>query len=100
VICDTSPLVTKFYSQKLYGKVDPELNELAKRKYDMYIVLGMSHGWHQDGDRMSPEFSMEQELWYWRQLCQGDFKRVFFIDGPLEQRITDALKLLENYNDN
>jgi HTH-type transcriptional repressor of NAD biosynthesis genes len=101
VICDTSPLVTRFYSEKLYGRVDPELEELSKRKYDMYFVLGMSHGWHQDGDRMSPEFSMEQELWYWRQMSVlGESTRVVFIDGPLESRLKTALNLLENYNDN
>jgi HTH-type transcriptional repressor of NAD biosynthesis genes len=102
VICDTSPLVTKFYSQEVFGKVDPELNALALRKYDMYFILGMSHGWHQDGDRMSPEFSMKQELWYWRQLCQAreDFKRVHFIDGPLKDRIETAQRLMETYYDN
>lgn len=101
MVCDTSPLVTRFYSEKLYGKVDPELVELSKRKYDMYFMLGMAHGWHQDGDRMSPEFSQEQELWYWRQTSAlGESTRVVFIDGPLESRLKTALNLLENYNDN
>jgi HTH-type transcriptional repressor of NAD biosynthesis genes len=103
VICDTSPLTTMFYSQELFGKVDPELEQLAQRKYDMYFILGMAHGWRQDGDRMSPEFSQKQEMWYWRQINQvrEDLTRVFFIDGRLYYRIDTACSLLEKYkNDN
>jgi len=102
IICDTSPLVTRFYSMKLHGQVDPELLALSQRKYDMTFVLGMSHGWHQDGDRMSPEFSKEQELYYWRQLSlmQEDFTRVFFIDGHIHRRVDKARELLEKYNEN
>jgi NadR type nicotinamide-nucleotide adenylyltransferase len=97
VICDTSPLTTRFYSEALFKDVDPKLFFLAKRHhYDLTLLLGREeHEWVQDGDRMSPEFSNEQDQWYIDNIHDYD-STAFFPGGSVEERVKSAIQLMED----
>lgn len=86
MVCDTSPLTTKFYSEQLFGKVDPELDKLGDRHYDIPIILGLQE-WIQDGDRMSPQFSRQQEEWYLRYYEERGIWCHWIRGGTVQERV-------------
>lgn len=92
VICDTGPLTTKLYSELLFGRTDPRLAGLAEgTHYDRAFLLDIAHGWVQDGDRISPEFSARQYAWY-EQNIPGAFHRL--CGGTVEERVRIAAGIL------
>jgi NadR type nicotinamide-nucleotide adenylyltransferase len=91
IVCDTSPLVTKFYSQKWFGLVDPMLDVLAQRTYD-YVFLCQRDFEYEDGfGRNGDAFSREQETFYRKKLRQP------WIDlyGPVTDRVKQVLKVVK-----
>lgn len=70
VLCDTSPLVTKFYSNEWYGRVDPRLETLALRQYDRIFLCSRDFKYVDDGTRSGAEFSAWQEMFYLTNLKQ------------------------------
>ena len=56
LVCDTTPLVTKWYSEQLFGKVEEELEILSKREYDYYFLCCNDFPFVQDGTRQDEEF--------------------------------------------
>lgn len=91
VICDTSPLVTSFYSQKWYGKIDPKLAELALRQYELVFFCARDFGYVDDGSRNGEEFGMEQERYYKDHLTQP----YIVLSGSVDERVEYALKQIE-----
>jgi HTH-type transcriptional repressor of NAD biosynthesis genes len=91
VICDTSPLVTSFYSLKWYGKVDSKLADLALRQYDLVFFCARDFDYVDDGSRNGEEFGMEQEKFYKDNLAQP----YIMLWGSVEQRVEYALKQIE-----
>jgi HTH-type transcriptional regulator, transcriptional repressor of NAD biosynthesis genes len=60
LFCDTTPLVTRLYSQVLFGRVDGELEVLARRVYATTIVCAPDFAFQQDGTRRDAAFRAEQ----------------------------------------
>lgn len=87
IICDTSPLVTKFYSQKWYNTVDPMLDILAQRTYDHVYFCKRDFPFVDDGTRNGVEFSNEQAQYYCSNIPQG-FTTIY---GSVENRIQNIL---------
>ena len=90
LICDTSPLVTKFYSQKWYGSVDPMLNMLAQRTYDYVFFCMRDFPYAYEEGRSGPEFSEEQSRYYFSKINQP----VTTIFGSVEQRVQTVLNTI------
>jgi HTH-type transcriptional regulator, transcriptional repressor of NAD biosynthesis genes len=86
VICDTSPLTTLFFSLHLFGRVEPGLERLAERAYDLTVLCPPDFGFVQDGIRHGGSFRDEQHAWYLRQLTERDIP-FLLAPGPLRERI-------------
>jgi len=85
LFCDTSPLTTLFYSQEMFGKAEPELEALARRRYDHVVLCAPDFPFTQDGTRREPEFREKQHAWYLRELQERQIPFVV-ATGSLLQR--------------
>ena len=68
VVCDTSPLTTLLYCLDMFGRAEPELEELAARPYDLTVLCRPDFDFVQDGTRRDNSFRMTQHAWYEREL--------------------------------
>tara|TARA_R110000868_G_scaffold129426_2_gene338289 strand:- start:231 stop:797 length:567 start_codon:yes stop_codon:yes gene_type:complete len=92
VICDTSPLVTKFYSQAFFGKVDPALEELSLRTYDLVLFCARDFPYDDDnGSRNGIQFGIDQENFYKKYLTQP----YTVLEGSVETRLKVAVSAIE-----
>ncbi len=64
LICDTTPLVTAFYSEAMFGHADSALWELADRRYDRLFLCAADFPFIQDGTRRDAAFRRRQNDWY------------------------------------
>lgn len=87
IVCDTSPLTTKWYSKQLFGgRVSKRLEELSKRRYDMTFVCANDIPFEQDGTRADEGFRKLGFDWYCRHLFNNDVP-YYVVSGTLEQRL-------------
>ncbi len=89
VVGDTSPLTTLGYSLWLFGRADPELVALAKRRYDAVFLCQGDFPFMQDGTRRDARFRAQQEAWYRAVLGQGGTSFVV-LAGSLRRRLARA----------
>lgn len=92
LFCDTSPLTTLFYSIDLFGKADPRLQELSKRRYDHVFLCVPDFDFVQDGTRRQESFRVRQHDWYLRQLTGTTFS---LVEGPVSDRLEAVLLELD-----
>jgi len=64
LFCDTTPLVTAFYSRIMFGALDPQLETLAGRAYHHTLVCAPDFAFVQDGTRRDAAFRQAQHDWY------------------------------------
>lgn len=93
LFCDTSPLTTLFYSDFLFGEVDPQLIALAKRPYDLVVLCAPDFPFVQDGTRRTDSFRDLQHDWYLSQLAQRNIPYLIVTGSP-EERIRQATAAL------
>lgn len=86
VICDTSPLTTLFYSLHLFGQVEPALERMAEREYDLTVLCPPDFAFVQDGTRHGGSFRDHQHAWYLRQLAERGIP-CLLAPGSLRERI-------------
>lgn len=55
LVCDTDPLTTLVWSERLFGACDPAVGEAARREYDLYLLLDADVPWVADPVRYLPE---------------------------------------------
>lgn len=91
ILCDTSPLVTMFYSLEWTGKVDPNLVTRAKRQYDRIFLCARDFPYVDDGTRSGAEFSARQEQFYIDKLDQP-FE---ILRGSIEARVVQVHRSLK-----
>ena len=94
LICDTSPLTTAFYSEAMFGKVDPKLWELAKRSYYLVFLCDSDFEFVQDGMREDSVFREKQQVWYRSQLKARGIDYTV-LSGSLENRIEMMLAKMQ-----
>lgn len=86
LVCDTDLYVIKVWSNFKYGSCDPWiLEQIATRKYDLYLLTYVDIPWQYDPLREHPE---ERELLYSIYLKEMKDQHVPFIEikGNREQR--------------
>jgi len=93
LFCDTSPLTTAFYSQIMFGKIDPQLEALSMAYYDMTFLCVPDFDFVQDGTRQDADFRERQHEWYVKTLIDRNINFTE-LKGPLEHRIQVVLKTL------
>jgi NadR type nicotinamide-nucleotide adenylyltransferase len=89
VVADTSPLATMFYSEWMFGQVDPRVAELAQRPYDLTLLCAPDIPFEQDGTRVEPPLREAQHLWYLEQLASRGI-RFLGVAGSLAERVQQA----------
>jgi HTH-type transcriptional repressor of NAD biosynthesis genes len=93
VVGDTSPLTTLGYSLWQFGRADPELVALAKRRYDaVFLCLG-DFPFEQDGTRRDARFRAQQEAWY-RAVIGRSATPSLELGGSLRRRVARAQSFL------
>jgi nicotinamide riboside kinase len=87
LICDTSPLTTMLYSEHLFGRVDPRLEDLAMpRRYDLTLLCAPDFPFVQDGTRQDDAFRRYQHGWYLDRLAmRGD--PWMLAHGSIDERV-------------
>ncbi len=92
---DTSPLTTSFYSQELFGKVDPELKNLATRPYHHIFLCDTDFPLVQDGTRRDEAFRHKQQAWY-REVLQREKINFHILRGSIKDRLRSIHHILLN----
>ncbi len=97
LICDTTFLTVKIWSDKMFGKAPQEvLDELTVHPYDFYLLLDIDMPWEEDPLREFPnEREYFMEVWH-RELKALDAEyRV--ISGSGEERYERAVSAIDQY---
>lgn len=89
VVGDTSPLVTTFYSEWLFGAVDQQVAHLAQRHYHLTILCAPDIPFEQDGTRTEPPLRDLQHRWYLDHFERSGIPFVM-VAGPVAERVARA----------
>lgn len=89
LFCDTTPLVTRFYAEWLFGAADPRLVALASRPYDLTFLCAGDLPFAQDGWRQDAAFRDRQHAYYADHLRAAGVP-VVELAGTLEARLAAA----------
>ncbi len=95
LLCDTDPLLTTIWSEVLFGKVAPELEEIARaRTYDLYLLLNVDVPWVKDPVRYLPD---ERRSFFerCRTRLEREERRYIIIEGPWAEREARAQAAVE-----
>jgi NadR type nicotinamide-nucleotide adenylyltransferase len=97
LFCDTDLHVIKVWSDHKYGKTDPWiLAELAKRKYDLYLLTDIDIPWQADKLREHPSPQMRTHfLKLYRQVISETGVPFTVISGDLEERTQSAISAVK-----
>jgi len=90
IFCDTSPMVTKFYSEQLFGKSAPQLDILAQRTYDLVFMCARDIPYEDDGTRAGVEFGNTQEQYYLSKLSN-----FVWLHGSVADRLASISNILD-----
>jgi nicotinamide riboside kinase len=93
LVCDTTPLVTHWYSKELFQRVSPRLRELSERPYSYHFLCGNEIPFEQDGTRESTEFRDRAFLWYGSMLKHRGIP-FHIVSGTVEQRVKQIMDYL------
>jgi HTH-type transcriptional repressor of NAD biosynthesis genes len=93
LVCDTSPLVTRFYSDALFGQVDPALEAMSHQPYAATFVCAPEFAFVQDGTRVDAAFRRRQHDWYCAELQRRGIAFTL-LHGAVEARVAQAASVL------
>jgi HTH-type transcriptional repressor of NAD biosynthesis genes len=94
LICDTTPLMTLFYCQKMFRENSHQrLRQLAGRLYDYTVVCAPTITFEQGSFRQTESLQQEMHTWILQQLdIQGI--QYLVVDGTVEERVAQVSRLL------
>jgi len=99
LICDTTFITVKIWSDEMFGKSPQEvLDELPRRKYDLYLLLNIDLPWEDDPLRDFPQ-KREHFMAVWEKELEALNARYVTISGtgPVRyQRAVDAIDAFLN----
>lgn len=93
VICDTTPLTTRFYGEAQFGAVSDELIALSERDYDHVFLCEADFGFVQDGWRADVAFQARQQAWYRAELAKAGIP-YHVVSGTVDERIGQVMAVL------
>ncbi|XYJ12677.1 AAA family ATPase [Telluria sp. B2] len=93
LICDGSALTTVFYSEDGYGRVDPVVARLGRRRYTHTFLCAPDFPFVQDGTRRDAAFRQRQHDWYRQTLDMAGIAYTC-LHGTLPARLGQALETL------
>lgn len=97
LICDTDLHVIKVWSEASYGRCDPWiLEQIAVRKYDLYLLTYIDTEWEDDPLREHPAPEDRQYFYnIYRDIVQNSGVQWADIRGEYEERLQTALKAIK-----
>jgi len=90
LLCDTSPLTTWGYSGWMFGSPDPDIEPLARRRYEGVVLCEPDFPFVQDGTRQPSDFRNVQHDWYLERVRELGAPTIKASGAP-EQRIAQVL---------
>jgi NadR type nicotinamide-nucleotide adenylyltransferase len=94
---DTDMYVMKVWCEFVFGKCHQFiLDQIAKRRYDLYLLCGIDLPWTRDDLREYPEEGPRQKLYeMYKNIMQNQFVPWVEINGNFEQRIRKAINAVD-----
>ncbi|RYD74673.1 MAG: NadR [Sphingobacteriales bacterium] len=97
LICDTTFITIKIWSEQLFGQSPPEvLEELPKHPYDFYLLLDIDMPWIDDPLRDFPTMR-EHFMQVWHHELQALNAKYTVISGLGQQRYDRAVKTIDDF---
>ncbi len=97
IICDTTFVTVKIWSDEVLGKTPQEvLDTLPKRPYDLYLLMNIDLPWQDDPLRDFPnqrEYFME----IWHKELQALNANYIVISGLGDERVANAKKAIDDF---
>ncbi len=94
LVCDTTPLTTLQYCLHDHGQAPPQLQELARRRYDLQVMCLPDFGFVQDGCRRDDAFRQQQHGWALQQLAAQGVQPLV-VHGAVQQRVQQVMSALQ-----
>lgn len=96
LFCDTDLRVLKIWSLNSYQSCDKwVLEQIEKRKYDLYLLCGVDVPWEYDPQREHPHLRQHFYEIYKKEL-QDAQQNFVEIQGNKEERLRKAIKLVDS----
>ncbi|MBK8710722.1 MAG: ATP-binding protein [Niastella sp.] len=94
---DTDMYVIKVWSEYVFNRCDNRiLNEIAKRKYDLYLLCATDLPWVADALREYPDLATRDKLFhYYKDLLVHQQVPWQIIDGGYDERLQKAIKAVD-----
>ncbi len=93
LICDTTPLTTLQYCLHDHGQAPPELQAMARRRYDAVVLCEADFDFVQDGCRRDDGFRNAQQAWTLTRLDEMGVACLRVRGSPTD-RVAQVLRLL------
>ena len=95
LICDTTFLTVKIWSDHIFGKSPQEvLDELPKRPYDLYLLMDIDLPWQEDPLRDFPDLR-EHFMETWHKELLSLHATYAVISGSDDQRFRNAVNYID-----
>ncbi|MFD2034111.1 AAA family ATPase [Belliella marina] len=96
---DTDLNVIKVWSDHKFGKTDPWiLEQIKKRKYDLYLLTDIDIPWEDDPQREHPNPEMRSHFFnIYKDLLQASGIPFEIISGGYDERFVSAMKALKKH---
>jgi NadR type nicotinamide-nucleotide adenylyltransferase len=95
LVCDTTPLTTRFYSEQLFGRASRKLIELSHRKYDYTILCQPTIPFEQDGTRFDEGFRDIGHQYYVKSLLARGIE-FGIVWGSVDHRVQQVLEYIKS----
>jgi NadR type nicotinamide-nucleotide adenylyltransferase len=93
---DTEPIVTKIWSEVVYSKCDPWIeNEIATHPYDLYLICYPDLPWEPDPLRENPDNRLELFELYLEELSTKGYN-FKIVKGVGEERLKNAVRFVKD----
>lgn len=99
LLCDTDLYVIKVWSEAKYRKCHPWiLEQIAARKYDLYLLTYIDTPWEDDPLREHPD-EKDRQYFYniYRNIVVNSGVPWVDIRGNIEKRVSDSLKAIRQH---
>jgi NadR type nicotinamide-nucleotide adenylyltransferase len=97
LICDTMFLTVKIWCEHTFGRAPKEVvNELAKRRYDLYLLMDIDLPWYEDPLRDFPHLR-EHFMEVWRNELDALGANYTTISGNYGERVKNAVAAIDSY---
>lgn len=100
LICDTTFITVKIWSDHMFGQSPPEvLEKLPAHSYDFYLLMNIDLPWEDDPLRDFPHMR-EHFMEVWHKELHALHARYTLISGSDQERLRNAIQAIDLFLDN